>query len=56
MPTPLNDKQVIYQLRERLELSEREAREWRAMAHILAEGKDLLRRELDQLERGDESE
>lgn len=52
--TPLTDKQVIYQLRERLELAEQEAREWRALAHILAEGKDLLRRELDQLERENE--
>lgn len=54
MTKPLNDAQKIYQLQERLELSEQEAREWRALAHILAEGKDLLRRELDQMKREEE--
>ena len=52
--TPLNDKQIIYQLRERLENAEQEARGWRALANITAEAKDLLRRELDQLERENE--
>jgi len=53
MSKPLNDKQIIYQLRERLENAEQEALGWRALANITAEAKDLLRRELDQLARLD---
>lgn len=49
--TPLTDKQVIYQLRERLENAEQENKELLALVRVLAGGKDLLRRELDQLER-----
>ncbi len=48
----LTDKQIIYQLKERLENTEQQSKEWQALANIYAEGKDLLRRELDQAERG----
>lgn len=41
-------RQQVTQLRERLENAEQEAREWKASAMVLSEGKDLLRRELDQ--------
>lgn len=46
-------RQQVTQLRERLENAEQENRELQALVQVLAEGKDLLRRELEQATRLD---
>ena len=46
-----NWQRDYFNLLERLKYEEKVAKGWKAMAIMQAEGKDLLRRELDNLER-----